>query len=192
VRTTIVSSLRWSPDDYVGPPDAKGVAAAEAELSADGITLHRSLPNDEVRRLMALADFLVLPTFHDTFGYVSLEAMAAGTPVIATATCAQTEVVEPGRSGFLLDFDNDPVVGKWSWIYGQKRPGYTEAYWATIDRLASALAEQLRRCWEARADYAALSAGALARVNTRFHADRARDRLEQLYEKARAPARPSD
>jgi glycosyltransferase involved in cell wall biosynthesis len=187
VRTTIVSSLRWSPDDYIGPPDPKGVAAAEAELAGDGITLHRSLPNDQVRRLMEQADFLVLPTFHDTFGYVSLEAMATGTPVIATATCAQKEVVEPGRSGFLLDFDNDDAVGKWRWIYGQKRTGYTDAYWSAIERLASALTTQLQQCWAARSDYEALSAGALARIDAKFHADRARDRLEQLYEKARSP-----
>lgn len=185
VRTIIVSSLSWSLDDYIGPPDAKGVEAAEKELSAEGILLHRSLPNSEIRRLMANADFLILPTLHDTFGYVSLEAMAAATPVIATGTCAQVEIVEPGRSGFLLDFDNDPEVGKWRWVYGQKRLGYIEAYWSSIDRLASALTEQLQWCWEVRSDYEALSAGALARINSKFHADRARDRLEQIYERAR-------
>ncbi len=160
VRTIIVSSLRWSNGDYVGPPDVKGVKAAERELSAERISLYRTLPNDEVRRLMTKVDFLVLPTFHDTFGYVSLEAMAAGTPVIATATCAQPEIVEPGRSGFLLDFDNDSEVGKWSWIYGQKRRGYIEAYWSTVDSLASALTERLGQCWETRSEYEALSAPA--------------------------------
>jgi glycosyltransferase involved in cell wall biosynthesis len=185
VQTILVSSLSWSASDYIGPPDAKGVKAAEKELSEEGIVLHRSLPNGEVRRLMERADFLILPTLHDTFGYVSLEAMAAGTPVIATATCAQTEIVEPGRSGFLLDFDNDLEVGKWTWIYGRKRPGYVEAYWSTIERLTSMLTERLRQCWESRSDYKGLSAGALARIDARFHPDRARKRLEQIYERAR-------
>jgi glycosyltransferase involved in cell wall biosynthesis len=185
VRTIFVSSLSWYINDYIGPPDAKGVEAAEKELSAEGILLYRSLPNDEVRSLMAQADFLILPTLHDTFGYAALEAMAAATPVIATATCAQKEIVEPGCSGFLLDFDNDPEVGKWSWIYGQKRHGYIEAYWSTINSLASALAEQLQQCWEMRSDYQTLSAGALARIDAKFHADRARERLEQIYERAR-------
>jgi glycosyltransferase involved in cell wall biosynthesis len=185
VRTIVVSSLRWSFFDYIGPPDPEGIEAAKRELSAEGISLYRSLPNRDVRCLMDLADFLILPTFHDTFGYVSLEAMAAATPVISTATCAQIEVVESGRSGFLLDFDNDPGVGKWRWIYGQKRPGYTEAYWSTIDSLASALTDRLLQCWENRADYIALSAGALARIDARFHADRARDRLEAIYDSVR-------
>jgi glycosyltransferase involved in cell wall biosynthesis len=185
LRTTIVSSLDWSIDDYIGPPDPAGVEAAENELSAEGITLYRSLPNVEVRRLMEQVDFLILPTFHDTFGYVSLEAMAVATPVIATATCAQAETVEPGRSGFLLDFDNDLEVGKWTWIYGQKRLGYVEAYWSTIDSLASALTERLWQCWDARYDYEAWSGGALERIGVKFHTDRARDRLEQIYERVR-------
>jgi glycosyltransferase involved in cell wall biosynthesis len=190
VRTTIVSALNWSADDYIGPPHPEGVEAVEKELSADGIALHRSLPNEAVRGLMAEADFLILPTLHDTFGFVSLEALAAATPVIATATCAQTEIVEPGRSGFLLDFENDPEVGKWTWIYGQQRPGYVEAYWSTIDRLALALSEQLQACWEKRAGYEALSAGALARVNARFHADLARDRLDGIYDRVRRRRSP--
>jgi glycosyltransferase involved in cell wall biosynthesis len=184
VQTTIVSSFNWANTDYVGPPDADGVKAAESELSAEGISRHRSLSTDEVRCLMEQADFLILPTFHDTFGYVVLEAMAVATPVIATATCAQTEIIEPGRSGFLLEFDNDDI-GQWSWFHGRKRYGYVEAYWSTIDRLASALAEQLQECWETRSDYEALSAGALARIDSKFNADRTRKRLEEIYEMAR-------
>ena len=187
VHTTIVSSLRWSVDDYIGPPDPKGVATAASDMTGEGITLHRSLANEQVRRLMEEADFLVLPTFHDTFGYVTLEAMAAGTPVICTGTCALLEVVEPGRSGFFLDFDNDDTVGKWRWMYGQSRPGYVEAYWSTIDRLSAALTERLQQCWETRSEYEVLSAGALARIATKFHADRARNRLEQIYEQALRP-----
>ena len=128
VNTTIVSSLSWAIGDYIGPPDPAGVEAARTELSADGITWFASQPNDRVRDMMRAADFFVMPTFHDTFGYVSVEALAAATPVIATDTCAQNEIVGHGQSGFLLDFDNDAEVGKWRWIYGQQRPGYSEAY----------------------------------------------------------------
>ena len=121
-----------------------------------------------------------------TFGYVSLEAMAAGTPVIASATCAQPEIVEAWDARkFLLDFDNDSEVGKWSWIYGQKRRGYIEAYWSTVDSLASALTERLGQCWETRSEYEALSAGALERIDAKFHAGRAGNRLEEIYERAR-------
>jgi glycosyltransferase involved in cell wall biosynthesis len=181
VQTTIVSSLAWSIDDYVGPPDPVSVRAALGELDAEGIASYRQLPNERVQQLMEQADFLVLPTLHDTFGYVSIEAMAAGTPVIATATCAQPEIVEPNDSGFLLDFDNDADVGKWKWLYGQKQPGYIEAYWSTIDSLARSIVDRIQRFYEDRLDYERLSAGALAQARSKFSVEQARDSLEAIY-----------
>lgn len=181
VQTTVVSALAWSAKDYIGPPDPVGVESAKRELSAEGISYHSSLPNDAVRRLMREADFLVLPTLHDTFGYVAIEAMAAGTPVISTATCAQPEIVKNDVSGFLLDFVNDPDVGKWTWISKPKAPSYVDAYWSTIDRLAHSIVDKIAEHNEKRLDYERLSAGALAQANSRFSAERARDQLEDVY-----------
>jgi glycosyltransferase involved in cell wall biosynthesis len=130
---------------------------------------------------MQQADFLVLPTLHDTFGYVSIEAMAAGTPVIATATCAQVEIVKHNESGFLLDFENDAEVGKWSWLYGQNLPGYVEAYWSTIDSLAQSIITQIQVLYEDRSDYERLSAGALTRIQNKFCVEHARGCLEEIY-----------
>jgi glycosyltransferase involved in cell wall biosynthesis len=190
VESTVVSSLQWSPDDYVGPPDAAYVAEATRGLAEEGVIHHRSLPPAKVYELMDAADYLVFPTFHDTFGFVAIEALAAGTPVIATATCVLPEVVEPGRNGWLLPFDNDPVVGKWAWLYRQAEPGYLEAYEATTRRLATKLTERLATAWARRADYERLSAGALAVHAERFHPEAARRRLEELYERLRTASRP--
>jgi hypothetical protein len=130
---------------------------------------------------MRRADYLLLPTIHDTFGFVSLEAMNCGTPAIATSTCAQNEVVEHGRSGFLLDFENDPVVGDWRWLYGQHKPGYVEAYWQAIQKLTDELVTTLSLAWEQRKDYEAMSAAAIARMAERFDVVKARHRLVPLY-----------
>jgi glycosyltransferase involved in cell wall biosynthesis len=185
VETTIVSALRWSPSDYIGPPDPVGTEKALEELAVPELKLFKGLPNASVRELMGNSDFLVFPTFHETYGYVSLEALAAATPVITTATAAQSEIVEDGRSGFLLPFDNDSTVGRWSWIYRKNVPGYNENYWSEVDRLAGVLADRLSEFWELRGDYHKLSAGALTRMLSHFHSERVRDRLEQLYEGAR-------
>jgi glycosyltransferase involved in cell wall biosynthesis len=180
-RTTIVSSLAWSAEDYIGPPDPVGIEAAKKELMTDGVTYHRSLPNKDVRQLMEAADFLVLPTFHDTFGYVAIEAMAAGTPVISTATCAQPEIVENNESGFLLDFENEPDVGKWIWISRTKFPGYIEAYWSTVDVMARSIASKVGEFCSSNFGYEQLSAGAIARASGRFSEEFARDQLEDIY-----------
>ena len=187
VESTIVSSLDWKATDYVGPPDERYVTAALAGLAAEGIIHHRSLPVAKVYELMDAADYLVFPTFHDTFGFVAIEALASGTPVIASDTCVLPEVVAPGENGFLLPFENDATIGKWQWLYRQAEPGYIEAYDRATATMADALVERLGAVWDDPLAYERLSAGAIAAAHTKFHPDGARRRLESLYELFRSP-----
>jgi glycosyltransferase involved in cell wall biosynthesis len=53
--------------------------------------------------LMAEIDVLVLPSRQEPFGTVLAEAMAAGTPVVATDVGGLSEVVEDGVTGLLVD-----------------------------------------------------------------------------------------
>jgi glycosyltransferase involved in cell wall biosynthesis len=68
------------------------------------ISVHRNLtPNTpELYALFTAADVFVFPTTADSFGWVVVEAMAAGLPVIATKTGAIPEAVEDGRTGMLV------------------------------------------------------------------------------------------
>jgi glycosyltransferase involved in cell wall biosynthesis len=186
VETVVISSLAWSPDDYIGPASQEYVSRELRRLDQPGLVHHSGLPNSAVLELMTSADFLVFPTFHETFGYVSLEALACGTPVIVTATCAQPELVEHGRNGFLLPFENEPRIGKWVWTYRNRDPGYLDAYEHAVGALATAIEETICRFWEDRGGYEALSAAALQSVRDRF--DRAKTALilEALYERCRS------
>jgi glycosyltransferase involved in cell wall biosynthesis len=152
-----------------------------------GLRHFPGLGHEGTLELMRRADYLLLPTLHDTFGYVSLEAMSRGTPSIATSTCAQNEIIEHGRSGFLLDFDNDPVVGEWIWLYGQSKPGYVDAYWQAIEKLARELVATLALAWERRKDYEQMSAAAIRRTVESFDRTEARRRLASLYQLALSP-----
>lgn len=185
VETTIVSSLRWSAEDYIGPPSAAVVERAVAQLGQDGVVHRAELPNGEVLRLMDEADFFVFPTLHDTFGFVALEALAGGTPVIASAVNALPEVVDDDRCGYLVPLETDGELGRWAWTYRNAEPGYVTAYEDATRDLGRAIADRLSDCWETRGTYERLSAGAIEQVRARFDVETARDRLEQLYERCR-------
>jgi len=184
VETTVISTLGWgmADDDYVGPESVAYVHRELERLRLDGVIHRERVPNQDVLALMAEADYLVAPTLHDTFGFASIEALACGTPVIATNTCAQPEIIEPGRSGYLVPIDNEAHVGRWTWLYRNHEPGYLDRYASTVERLGESLTDTLARCWDRRAEYEALSAGAIDRVRSRFDQVAARDRLERLYE----------
>ncbi len=58
---------------------------------------------EDMDRLYAAADVLLLPSEHEPFGLVILEAMAAGVPVVASRSGGIPEIIEHGKSGLLLE-----------------------------------------------------------------------------------------
>jgi N-acetyl-alpha-D-glucosaminyl L-malate synthase BshA len=73
--------------------------AADLGLGEDVLFLGR---HASVEDLLACADLFLLPSASESFGLAALEAMACGTPVIASNAGGLPEVVEDGVSGYLL------------------------------------------------------------------------------------------
>ena len=57
---------------------------------------------ETLHRYYAAADVVVMPSHYESFGMVALEAMACGTPVIATDVGGLSQLVRDGETGFLV------------------------------------------------------------------------------------------
>ena len=84
-------------------PHGPRIRARAATLGlSDIVTFLGARPSDDVARLLADADLLVLPSFAEGVPVVLMEAMATGIPVIASAIAGIPELVEQGASGLLV------------------------------------------------------------------------------------------
>ncbi|MFL5738440.1 MAG: glycosyltransferase family 4 protein [Actinomycetota bacterium] len=85
-----------------GPMRSRLARRAKELGVADRVALLGGLPPSELGEIYREADVLVLPTVSDTFPLVALEAMACGTPVIASRVSGLPEMVEDWQTGFLV------------------------------------------------------------------------------------------
>lgn len=126
-------------------------AAVGAQIAAQGLAGRvirpGRVPAADRDALIAMADALVFPSRYEGFGAPLIEAMALGTPVVACAGTAVTEVV--GEAGLLLA--DDPEA--WAEVPAQiaaARPTYVAAGAAraaefSLEASASALVAAYRR-----------------------------------------------
>jgi N-acetyl-alpha-D-glucosaminyl L-malate synthase BshA len=84
-----------------GPERAKVVERVRA-LGRERDVLFLGL-QDAIEEILPQADVLLLPSEHESFGVVALEAMACGVPVVATNRGGIREVVADGVTGYLRD-----------------------------------------------------------------------------------------
>jgi glycosyltransferase involved in cell wall biosynthesis len=161
---TLVGALaRRHPDVHLvlaGPTTAPAYAAAlEGAIRGRGlrsrVTWLSGLghASQELVDAYHAADVCLLPSRHEPFGIVALEAWAAGKPVVASRVGGIPGFVENGVNGVLVDPDDE------------------RGWFEQVDAILAS---------PARA--AALGAGGLHRVRAAFDWDRITDRLVALYE----------
>ena len=152
------------------------------------ITVHLPGGTDVVQRLYERADVLLFPSHMDTFGYVVLEAMAYGLPVVAPRHLALNELIQDGVSGLLFRPENplygDDTACRFSHTLPPPRR-FLEALRKPSERYVDGVAERLAALIEDRELHSRLAHGALEQVRTgRFSIDRRRESLEQIYTSA--------
>jgi D-inositol-3-phosphate glycosyltransferase len=61
-----------------------------------------AVPHDDLPAWYSAADICVVPSYYESFGLVAVEAMACGTPVIASRVGGLTSTVSDGETGYLI------------------------------------------------------------------------------------------
>ena len=65
---------------------------------------------DTLQYYYSAAEIVIMPSHYESFGMVALEAMACGTPVIATQVGGLQHLVQNGKTGFTIPKDNVDVL----------------------------------------------------------------------------------
>jgi len=108
-HATLLAALSRLPDEVVllvvgGDPFGDGEARLRRVALGLGLGARARFLGirHDVPDLLAASDLFVLPSLWEGLGLVFLEAMAVGLPVVASRVSAIPEVVEDGRTGWLV------------------------------------------------------------------------------------------
>ncbi|ETX05803.1 MAG: hypothetical protein ETSY2_20850, partial [Candidatus Entotheonella gemina] len=69
-------------------------------------------PQEQLAYYYAAADLLMMPSHYESFGMVVLEAMACGTPVVASHVGGLASTVLPGQTGFLAPVGDEQAFAR--------------------------------------------------------------------------------
>jgi phosphatidylinositol alpha-mannosyltransferase len=83
-------------------PNAEFWAVCETKVEGDGVRWLGRIPTEELAEHFRKAWSFCLPSTYEGFGVPYIEAMASGTPVIATPNVGAREVCQEGASGVIV------------------------------------------------------------------------------------------
>lgn len=84
-------------------PDAQLWMVCDDAPPAPGVTVFGSVPLEKLAELYRRAWVFCLPSSYEGFGVPYIEAMASGTPVVATANVGAREVLREGKCGVISE-----------------------------------------------------------------------------------------
>jgi D-inositol-3-phosphate glycosyltransferase len=121
---TLLEAMKRLPEDarlliVGGDQDEPDNAHAErlrrcvAELGlTERVRFLGAQPQPRLRLFYAAADATVMPSYYESFGMVALEAMACGSPVVASRVGGLTTTVRDGVTGFLVPEGDAPALAR--------------------------------------------------------------------------------
>jgi glycogen synthase len=137
----------------IGKEMAQKVEEARRATTNPLIWVAQIVPKEDIIALYSQAALFVCPSVYEPFGIINLEAMACGTPVVASAVGGIKEVVVPEETGQLV-----PIEARGETDFEPKDP----------DRFARDLAAAINRLLDDPERLRAMGAKARERVERLF------------------------
>ncbi|RZI84493.1 MAG: glycosyltransferase family 1 protein [Rubrivivax sp.] len=158
IRLLVVGGDAHEPDETVTPEIARLRQVARDAGVFDRVSFVGHRQRHELRAFYAASNVFATTPWYEPFGITPLEAMACGTPVIASAVGGLQYSVVDGMTGFLVP-PNDPA----------------------------ALAKRIAQLYRAPQLAEAMGLAGIRRVRSLFTWERVADQLVDVYESVRQP-----
>jgi len=78
----------------------------------DKATFMGTVEHGKMPLFYGAADVCVVPSYHESFGLVALEALACGTPVVASRVGGLATIIKDGETGYLIDELSDEAFAQ--------------------------------------------------------------------------------
>ena len=92
-----------------GPEKNSIVRAIAGHHIGNQVSIMNKLSREEVLFHIQNCSCLILPSLHETFGIVLIEALSCGKPVIATKCVGPLSIIKNDQIGFLCEIDEDSI-----------------------------------------------------------------------------------
>ncbi|HYM40184.1 MAG TPA: glycosyltransferase family 4 protein [Thermoplasmata archaeon] len=93
--------------DFIGAPDARATGLLRGPTADATVRMHGRVDLNRARDIMRDATVLAMPSRSEEFGYVALEALALGLPVVTFEVPTLDELVDSGCGRVVPPFDVD-------------------------------------------------------------------------------------
>jgi glycosyltransferase involved in cell wall biosynthesis len=95
-----------------GPLQDKIEEYLDKENLSNKVNLTGWIPHDELPSYLNELELVVLPSYTEGLPNIMLEAMACGTPVLATSVGAIPDVIKDGETGFIMENNSPAFIAK--------------------------------------------------------------------------------
>ncbi|MGI8925433.1 MAG: glycosyltransferase [Tepidiformaceae bacterium] len=124
-------------DAHAEPLRAELQAQAASLEIADRVRFIGAVAHDLLPAYYSAADVCVVPSYYESFGLVAVEAMACGTPVVASRVGGLVSTVEDGVTGYLIPWRcPEPFAEKLEVLLGnpELRANFSRAARRSVER----------------------------------------------------------